>query len=59
VVGKANEQDGKIKEKNVMLHILGELRMVARCGLGTNRQPDTAVGTTDMTKEKGQGFLPW
>ena len=37
-------------------HIFWELRRVARCGLGTSGQPDTAVGNTGMTKGKARGF---
>ena len=45
-----------MKEKNVTHHIFRELRGVARCGLGTSGQPDTAVGNTGMTKGKARAL---
>jgi hypothetical protein len=39
-------------------HIFGELRRVARCGLGATGQPDTAIVQHSYDKRKGQGLGP-
>jgi hypothetical protein len=39
-------------------HIFGDLRRVARCGLGASGQPDTAIVQHSYDKRKGQGLGP-
>jgi hypothetical protein len=35
-------------------HIFGELRRIARCGLGASGQPDTAIVQHSYDKRKGK-----